>query len=91
MRVLASTNTDLAKTVSEGKFREDLYYRLNLFSISLPPLRERREDIPLLGKYFVQQHAKTIRKEIGSIAPEALSLLLQYDWPGNVREARECD
>ena len=86
VRVLASTNTDLVKTVGEGKFREDLYYRLNVFSISLPPLRERKEDIPLLGKYFVQQHAKTVRKEIGSIAPEALSLLLQYDWPGNVRE-----
>jgi transcriptional regulator with GAF, ATPase, and Fis domain len=86
VRVLASTNTDLVKTVSEGKFREDLYYRLNVFSVSLPPLRERKEDIPLLGKYFVKQHAKTVRKEIGCIAPEALSLLLQYDWPGNVRE-----
>lgn len=86
VRVLASTNTDLLKTVSEGKFREDLYYRLNVFSIALPPLRERKEDIPLLGKYFVQQYARTVRKEIGSIAPEAVSLLLQYDWPGNVRE-----
>lgn len=86
VRVLASTNTDLVKTVSDGEFREDLYYRLNVFSISLPSLRERKEDIPLLGKYFVQQHAKTVRKDIGSIAPEALSLLLQYDWPGNVRE-----
>ncbi|MGH2397923.1 MAG: sigma-54 interaction domain-containing protein, partial [bacterium] len=86
VRVLASTNTDLVKTVSEGKFREDLYYRLNVFSISLPSLRERKEDIPLLGKYFVQQYAKTVRKDIRSIAPEALSLLLQYDWPGNVRE-----
>ncbi|MFH0343566.1 MAG: sigma-54 interaction domain-containing protein [Chromatiales bacterium] len=86
VRVLASTNTELVKTVSEGKFREDLYYRLNVFSISLPPLRERKEDIPLLGKYFVQHHAKTVGKDIRSIAPEALSLLLQYDWPGNVRE-----
>ncbi|MGH8628738.1 MAG: helix-turn-helix domain-containing protein, partial [Gammaproteobacteria bacterium] len=63
-----------------------LYYRLNVFSISLPSLRERKGDIPLLGRYFVQQHAKAVRKDVGSIAPEALSLLLQYDWPGNVRE-----
>ncbi|MCA9420540.1 MAG: sigma 54-interacting transcriptional regulator [Nitrospira sp.] len=86
VRVLASTNTDLHKAVAEGKFREDLYYRLNVFMISLPPLRERKEDIPLLAKHFLKRYAQAIGKNLSSLMPETLTLLLQHDWPGNARE-----
>ncbi len=86
VRVLASTNTDLRKAVTEGKFREDLYYRLNVFMISLPPLRERKEDIPLLAKHFLKRYAQAIGKKLSSLTPETLTLLLQHDWPGNARE-----
>jgi transcriptional regulator with GAF, ATPase, and Fis domain len=86
VRVLASTNTDLRKAVAEGKFREDLYYRLNVFMISLPPLRERKEDIPLLAKHFLKRYAQAIGKNLSSLTPETLTLLLQHDWPGNARE-----
>ncbi|HYY15762.1 MAG TPA: helix-turn-helix domain-containing protein, partial [Gammaproteobacteria bacterium] len=70
----------------EGKFREDLYYRLNVFLIALPPLRERKEDIPLLIQHFLRQYNQAIGKEIRAIAPETLTLLIDYEWPGNVRE-----
>jgi transcriptional regulator with GAF, ATPase, and Fis domain len=86
VRVLASTNTDLRKAVAEGKFREDLYYRLNVFMISLPPLRERKEDIPLLAKHFLKRYAQAIGKNLSTLTPETLTLLLQHDWPGNARE-----
>lgn len=86
VRVLASTNTDLRKAVAEGKFREDLYYRLNVFMISLPPLRERKEDIPLLAKHFLKRYAQAIGKKLSSLTPETLTLLVQHDWPGNARE-----
>ena len=86
VRILASTNTDLHKAVAEGKFREDLYYRLNVFMITLPPLRERKEDIPLLAKHFLKRYAQAIGKALSSLAPETLMLLLQHDWPGNARE-----
>lgn len=86
VRVLASTNTDLRKAVAEGKFREDLYYRLNVFMISLPPLRERKEDIPLLARHFLKRYAQAIGKDLCSLVPETLMLLLQHDWPGNARE-----
>jgi PAS domain S-box-containing protein len=86
VRVIAATNVDLEKAVSEGKFREDLYYRLKVFEIALPPLRERKEDIPLLSQHFLHQYTQSVRKEIRAIAPGTLALLMEHDWPGNVRE-----
>lgn len=86
VRVVASSNIDLAKAASEGKFREDLYYRLNVFAITLPPLRERKEDILLLSQHFLHRHKRAINVNIQGIAPQTHSLLLEYDWPGNVRE-----
>ncbi len=83
-RILAATNQDLEKAVREGRFREDLYYRLNVIPILLPPLRERRTDIPLLVEHFLRKHAQNGRRR--EISPEALALLMAYDWPGNVRE-----
>ncbi|GAB4240516.1 MAG: sigma-54-dependent response regulator transcription factor ZraR [Acidobacteriota bacterium] len=85
-RLIAATNRDLEGLVREGKFREDLYYRLNVFTIEIPPLRERREDIPLLANYFVERFAKSMNKPVEGIAPEAMEALCRYDWPGNVRE-----
>lgn len=86
VRVVTSTNADLAKAVAEGRFREDLYYRLNVFFISLPPLRDRKEDIPLLAQHFLHQYSQAVGKEIHALAPETLSLLIEHNWPGNVRE-----
>ena len=86
VRVVASTNIDLAKAVNEGKFREDLYYRLNVFSIPLPPLRERKEDIFLLVQHFLGQHSRALGAEIKAVAPQTHALLIEHDWPGNVRE-----
>jgi transcriptional regulator with PAS, ATPase and Fis domain len=85
-RVIAATNRDLKEAVSEGTFREDLYYRVNVFSIYLPPLRERRLDIPILAEHFLQKFTTTMRKGIRSISQEAMEVLVSYDWPGNVRE-----
>jgi len=85
-RIICATNKDLEKAVQEGSFREDLYYRLNVFSIFIPPLRERKSDIPLLADYFVGKYARAMAKPISSISPEALDVLVRYDWPGNVRE-----
>jgi DNA-binding NtrC family response regulator len=86
VRIVAATNRDLRQMVAEGRFQEDLYYRLNVIPIVLPPLRERREDIPLLIEHFVGKHAKRAGKRIDGIEPGALKALQQYDWPGNVRE-----
>ena len=86
VRVIAATNKDLESRVKSGEFREDLYYRIAVFPIVVPPLRERREDIPLLAKHFLEKHAERIDKFISGISNAALRLLLQYDWPGNVRE-----
>ncbi|HEX2523674.1 MAG TPA: sigma 54-interacting transcriptional regulator, partial [Terriglobia bacterium] len=86
VRVIAATNVDLEKAVSDGKFREDLYYRLKVFEISVPPLRERKEDIPLLSQHFLNQCTQSVRKQIRALAPETLALLIEHDWPGNVRE-----
>jgi transcriptional regulator with GAF, ATPase, and Fis domain len=88
VRVVAASNRDLERAVREGKFRNDLYYRLNVFPIRLPPLRERREDIPLLVWAFVKELAPAMGKTIESISRVALEALQRYDWPGNVRELR---
>jgi formate hydrogenlyase transcriptional activator len=86
VRVIAATNQDLGRMVQERKFRADLYYRLNVFPISLPPLRERRDDIPLLAEYFVQRYAEQQGKVIEVIPDEVMAALEQHDWPGNIRE-----
>jgi transcriptional regulator with PAS, ATPase and Fis domain len=85
-RVICATNKDLEKAVADGTFREDLYYRLNVFSIFIPPLRERKGDIPLLVNYFVQKYARSMNKPIVGIASDAMDTLVRYNWPGNVRE-----
>jgi two-component system response regulator AtoC len=86
VRVIAATNKDLAELVREGRFREDLYYRLNVIPITLPLLRERREDIPLLVECFMRRYAAAATKEVRRISPSAMEVLLSYPWPGNVRE-----
>src|SRR6202041_665630 len=86
VRVLAATNRDLAAEVDEGNFRQDLYYRLNVFPINVPPLRERIGDIPLLAEYLLERYAKKTGKKIATIDPSTLEMLQNYDWPGNVRE-----
>jgi two-component system response regulator PilR (NtrC family) len=86
VRVIAATNKDLEKEIAEGRFREDLFYRLNVIPIHLPPLRERRDDIPLLARAFLDRYAKSMNKKIEGIEPEAMRRLEVYDWPGNVRE-----
>jgi two-component system response regulator PilR (NtrC family) len=86
VRVIAATNKNLEKEIAEGRFREDLYYRLSVIPVHLPPLRERREDIPLLARAFLERFRRTMEKPLEAIAPEALRLLEAYDWPGNVRE-----
>jgi transcriptional regulator with PAS, ATPase and Fis domain len=85
-RVICATNKDLERAVSEGTFREDLYYRLNVFSILVPPLRERKSDIPLIANYFVKKYAQIMGKLITAISSEAMDALIRYDWPGNIRE-----
>jgi len=85
-RVISATNKNLKKLVQEGKFREDLYYRLNVIPIHIPPLRERKEDIPLLALHFLKKYAVENGKRLNDFSPEAMELLLKYDWPGNVRE-----
>lgn len=88
VRILAATNKDLQKLVEEGKFREDLFYRLNVVNIKLPPLKERKEDISLLVDYFINKFAQKHAKKITSISKEALNLIINYHWPGNVRELK---
>ena len=85
-RVIAATNRDLERMVREHQFRPDLYYRLNVFPISVPPLRERQEDIPVLVRYFVQQFARQMKKRFTTIPSEAMEALVRYPWPGNIRE-----
>ncbi len=87
-RIIAATNVDLSHAVREGKFRQDLYYRLNVLPIQLAPLRERREDIPLLVGHFLERYNQIFRKEIKGLTPQALDYLCNYEWPGNVRELR---
>jgi DNA-binding NtrC family response regulator len=85
-RVICATHKDLEKAVAEGSFREDLYYRLNVFTVFIPPLRERKGDIPLLANYFVQTYSRAMGKAITSISPEAMDTIVRYNWPGNIRE-----
>ena len=86
LRVIAATNCNLAEKVRRGTFREDLYYRLKVVEIDLPPLRERREDVPLLVAHFCERLNQTFKKQISGVSGEAMALFLDYDWPGNVRE-----
>jgi transcriptional regulator with GAF, ATPase, and Fis domain len=86
VRVIAATHRDLRAEVQAGRFREDLFYRLHVFPVRLPPLRERREDIPLLAAHFLEKHARAYRRELAGLDPEALRTLTGYPWPGNVRE-----
>ncbi len=87
-RIIAATNSDLEKKVAEKDFREDLYYRLNVFSIQIPPLRERTADIPLIARYFLERYARSMSKDVTDISPDAMKMLGQYNWPGNIRELR---
>jgi formate hydrogenlyase transcriptional activator len=86
VRLVTATNTDLAQKVAEKQFRQDLYYRLNVFPVMIPSLRERREDIPLLVRYFAQKYARRMKKPIDTIPAKAMTALTEYHWPGNVRE-----
>jgi len=86
VRLIAATNRDLAKMVADREFRSDLYYRLRVFPVTLPPLRERREDIPLLVSYFVDKHARRLNRRIETIPPDVMKALTRWDWPGNIRE-----
>src|SRR5262249_43928962 len=86
VRVIAATNHDLERLVAEGEFRRDLFYRLSVFTIRLPPLRERQDDLPLMVDHFVKRFSRELGKEVQSAAPEALEVLRRHGWPGNVRE-----
>ena len=86
VRIIAATNVDLRTMVDDGRFREDLYYRLHVISVNLPPLRARKEDVPLLVQHFLEKYGEENNRRELELAPEALDLLLEYDWPGNVRE-----
>jgi DNA-binding NtrC family response regulator len=88
VRIIAATNRNLRGLVTEGRFREDLFYRLNVFPVTLPPLRERPEDIPLLAEHFVRQYSREFRKEVRSIDPATYAAMRAYNWPGNVREMK---
>jgi len=85
-RLIAATNRDLAALVDEQKFRQDLFYRLNVFPVQVPPLRQRREDIPVLVRHFAQQFARRMKKSIETIPTETMNALVEYEWPGNIRE-----
>jgi len=88
VRIIAATNRSLEELVDEGQFRADLYYRLNVFPIDLPPLRERTEDIPLLARHFLLQHAEKLGRRIEHISPDVMETLVRHPWPGNVRELK---
>jgi DNA-binding NtrC family response regulator len=86
VRIIAATNVDLRQLVREGKFREDLFYRLNVITVDLPALRQRKEDIPLLVEFFLRKYSEENQHALRRITPEALRPLMNYSWPGNVRE-----
>jgi transcriptional regulator with PAS, ATPase and Fis domain len=88
VRVVAATNRDLDEDVKAGKFREDLFYRLQVMPVTLPPLRERKGDVPLLVSYYVDRYNREFRKKVRGLTPEAMKLLEQYQWPGNIRELK---
>jgi Nif-specific regulatory protein len=90
VRIVTATHVDLEKAVEAGKFREDFYYRLNVFPIYLPSLRKRRTDILLLAEHFLQEYCRENKKAIARISTPAIDLLMQYHWPGNVRELQNC-
>jgi Nif-specific regulatory protein len=90
IRIIAATNRDLEALVRGGVFREDLYYRLNVFEVSMPPLRERRSDVLLLANHFVDKYAKRAGKRVRRISTPAIDMLMAYHWPGNVRELENC-
>jgi Nif-specific regulatory protein len=90
VRLITATNRDLEAAVKQGAFREDLYYRLNVFSIYLPPLRERRPDILLLADHFVEKYSAAHGKDVRRIATSAIDMMMSYHWPGNVRELENC-
>lgn len=90
VRIVAATNQDIAQAMAAGRFRPDLYYRLNVIVITLPELKDRREDIPLLAKHFLEVYSQRLKKEVHDIAPEAMALLMDHEWPGNVRELENC-
>src|SRR5215467_12942844 len=89
VRILAATNRDLEQAVSQGAFRRDLYFRLNVLSLKIPPLRERRQDVPLLAQYFLDRMARETGQE-RVLSDDAIKIMLAYDWPGNVRELENC-
>jgi two-component system response regulator HydG len=86
VRVIAATNKDLMEQIDDGAFREDLYYRLNVVELEVPPLSHRKEDVPLLAQHFLATFVAKNRKEIKGFTPQAMDNLIRYDWPGNVRE-----
>jgi two-component system response regulator PilR (NtrC family) len=86
VRIISATNQNLQEKVKSGEFREDLYYRLNVIPITLPPLRKRKEDIPVLAEYFIKKYSTEFGKEVKKISPYALQLIMEYPFPGNVRE-----
>jgi DNA-binding NtrC family response regulator len=86
VRIISATNRDLATLARDGQFREDLYYRLNVFPIVIPPLRDRHEDIPALGRHFIERFAAEEHKAVAGLSPEAADLLERFEWPGNVRQ-----
>jgi transcriptional regulator with GAF, ATPase, and Fis domain len=86
VRLIAATNRNLAAMVEQGQFREDLYYRLNVVQIEMPPVRDRKEDIPALTNFFIKRYGVELKKRIEGVTPDALKLLMRYNWPGNIRE-----
>ena len=90
VRVITATNRNLEQLIAEGRFRQDLYYRLDVFPIHIPPLRERKTDIPLLADFFVEKYSKANSKVVRRISTPAIDMLMSYHWPGNVRELENC-
>jgi len=86
VRIIAATNQNLESLVKEGRFRQDLYYRLHVFPIEIPPLRERADDVPLLVSHFIEKRKQNVNKNVNGMSPQATAALMAYEWPGNIRE-----